>query len=235
MTYIDVTICDARETALLAAAVRLVNEANHSLTNRGHGRFRYSVLPSGGPEHLLPELPELVPLELHWGQSIGADASQAGREIDMPVHDGDGQYLADVRVSFANAAVLGVMLTDAADQAARDPGTTTWKFDAAAPGALIARLTGLVDDLYEVGDCTSDHRGDCQHGWSMADAVCPHARAKDLLRELGVPVAGDGPDTAAKATDAARKAARWPTNPKAPAARPRSTTASSVSTPTDPT
>jgi hypothetical protein len=51
--------------------------------------------------------------DLHWGESIGTDASRTDREIHIPVCDDDGRELGEMRMGYANAAVLGAMLTDA--------------------------------------------------------------------------------------------------------------------------
>lgn len=47
----------------------------------------------------------------------------------------------------------------------------------------IDQLRGLLEDLVELNDCRLDHHGYCQaHDW-FGDERCPHARAKELLKD----------------------------------------------------
>jgi hypothetical protein len=42
----------------------------------------------------------------------------------------------------------------------------------------------LIADLTDPDPCQFDHHGHCQaHGWTDLDRRCPHARAKELLKE----------------------------------------------------
>ncbi|PZG33714.1 hypothetical protein C1I98_28565 [Spongiactinospora gelatinilytica] len=54
------------------------------------------------------------------------------------------------------------------------------------PGLLaeMERVRALARDLTDPGECRYDHHGHCQpHGWTQAEPRCPHARARELLRE----------------------------------------------------
>lgn len=52
--------------------------------------------------------------DLHWGETVGTDATRTGREIGIPVCDDDGRELGEMRMGYANARVLAAMLADAA-------------------------------------------------------------------------------------------------------------------------
>ena len=49
--------------------------------------------------------------------------------------------------------------------------------------ATKAEMLQIIDDLVSSEDCWFDHHGYCQaHMWFETEPVCPHARAKELLR-----------------------------------------------------
>lgn len=49
-----------------------------------------------------------------WGEGVSCDASRTDAEVSVPVCDDGGREVGEMRMGYANAAVLGAMLTDAA-------------------------------------------------------------------------------------------------------------------------
>lgn len=48
-------------------------------------------------------------------------------------------------------------------------------------------LLELIQDLADPDECWYDHHGYCQaHSWFEVDPRCPHARAREALKEAGL-------------------------------------------------
>lgn len=163
------------------------------------------------------------PPSFHYGEGVSSDATRTGREVGIPVCDDDGRELGEMRLSYANAGVLGAILVDAAEPVemttiesvdgrrwtSGGEGWVEHRFDkpSAHARALAIAAGDDTDEAPAVGtaaipDGASHVEVSTDDGWVRADAfelgtrlAAMTVERDDLARELSKLQKRGNPDT----------------------------------------